>query len=252
MKTLSLQFKVLLLVAAAMSVATGVSLLAVTRVYSSIQDLDRIARDDFETRQVILRATVAFNAQVQEWKNVLLRGKDPAALEKHWQGFLKEEKDAAQLAREALSSTPHEEVRQRLQGFIATHKLAGERYRKGLEAFKESKFDPATGDKAVEGVDRLPTTMLLETEKMAGEIGVRSTQEAVTRAETGYRLAIVGTIVAMLGALVALWVFFRRAVLAPMDTAVRFAERIAQGDLTGEIQAKSNDEAGSSSRRSRA
>ena len=244
MKTLSLQFKVLLLVAVAMSVAMGVSLLAVTRVYGSIQDLDRIARDDFETRQVILRATVVFKSQVQEWKNVLLRGKDPVAFEKHWQGFLQEEKEAAQLAREARSSTPHEQVRERLEGFIAAHKAAGERYRKGLEAFKESKLDPAAGDKAVEGVDRMPTTLLLETEKMAGEIGARSTQEAVTRAENGYRVAIVGTIVAMLGALVALWVFFRRAVLAPMGTAVRFAERIAQGDLTGELEADSNDEAG--------
>src|SRR5258708_11622568 len=151
MKTLSLQFKVLLLVAVAMSVAMGVSLLAVTRVYGSIQDLDRIARDDFETRQVILRATVSFKSQVQEWKNVLLLGKDPAALEKHWQGFLKEEKESAQLAREALSSTPHEQVRERLEGFIAAHKAAGERYRKGLEAFRESKLDPTAGDQPVEG-----------------------------------------------------------------------------------------------------
>ena len=72
---------------------------------------------------------------------------------------------------------------------------------------------------------------------------MRTCQEAVTRAETGYRAAIVGTIV--IGrALVLLWVFFRRAVLAPMGAAARFAERIAQGDLTGDIHAKSDDEIG--------
>jgi methyl-accepting chemotaxis protein len=40
------------------------------------------------------------------------------------------------------------------------------------------------------------------------------------------------------------WYFFRRAVLAPMGAAVKFAERIAQGDLTAEVSARTNDEAG--------
>ena len=78
MKFSSLQFKVLILVAAAMAAAMAVSLFAVTRVYGSIQELDRITREDFQTRQVILRATVAFKNQVQEWENVLLSGQGPS------------------------------------------------------------------------------------------------------------------------------------------------------------------------------
>ena len=100
------------------------------------------------------------------------------------------------------------------------------------------------GDKAVEGVDRAPTAMLLETQKTAVDWGANATQQAVQSAESGYRVAIGGTALAMIGALVALWVFFRRAVLAPIGAAARFAEGIAQGDLTREIHARSNDEAG--------
>ena len=36
---------------------------------------------------------VAFKTQVQEWKNTLLRGKDPEALKKHWTGFKKLERE---------------------------------------------------------------------------------------------------------------------------------------------------------------
>src|SRR5262249_20504599 len=148
MKTQSLQFKVLLLVAGAMIISLAVSIFALTRVYGSIQDLDRISREDFETQQAILRATVTFKQQVQEWKDVLLRGSDSAALDKHWQAFVKKEKETADIAREARSSTPHDSVRARLDQFITTHKSAGEQYRKGLEAFKDAKFDPKAGDKA--------------------------------------------------------------------------------------------------------
>jgi methyl-accepting chemotaxis protein-1 (serine sensor receptor) len=244
MKTNSLQFKVLLLMSGAMAFALAISVFALTRVYGSIQELDRISREDFETQQAIDRAAIAFKQQVQEWKDVLLRGEDPQRLDKHWNAFLKQEGAVAEMVREARSATPHDDVRKSLEQFLATHKAAGASYRAGLETFKASKFDAHAADKAVEGVDRQPTTMLLDAEKIAAEWGAKATQKAIEVAESGYRFAIAGTTIAMIGALVALWVFFRRSVLAPIDAAARFAERIAQGDLTQQIRARSNDEAG--------
>jgi methyl-accepting chemotaxis protein-1 (serine sensor receptor) len=244
MKTTSLQSKALLLVAAAMAVAIGVALLAVNRVYGSIQDLDRISREDTGTQQAILQATFAFKQQVDDWKNLLLRGQDADALEKHWSAFLKDEKDVEQAVREARTANPHEGVRAKLEQFLVLHKSGGQRYRQALAIFKSSKFDTSEGYNAVEGIDTTATALLVEAEKEAAAEGAKAINEAVKRAEFGYRLAIAGTIAAMLATLVVLWFFFRRAVLAPMGTAVRFAESIAQGDLTGHIEAKSDDEAG--------
>jgi len=243
-KTKSLQFKVLLLMSVALAIALAVSVLALSRVYGSIQELDRISRDDFETQQSILRATVALKQQVQDWKNVLLRGHDAESTDAAWKTFVGSEKDVSETAKEARNATPHEDVRASLEKFLAAHKAAGETYRKGLEAFRDAKFDPRAGDKATEGASKAPSERLDDAEKLASEWGARATAQAVNSAETGYRLAIVGTITAMVGALVALWIFFRRAVLAPMGAAGKFAERIAQGDLTGRIVARSEDEAG--------
>jgi methyl-accepting chemotaxis protein len=243
-KIKSLQFKVLLLMSIALAIALAVSVLALTRVYGSIQELDRISRDDFETQQSILRATVALKQQVQDWKNVLLRGRDAESVDATWKVFVSDEKDVADTAKEARNATPHEDVRNALEKFLSVHKAAGETYRKGLEAFKDSKFDPRTGDKATESASKAPADQLADAEKLATEWGARATAQAVDAAEMGYRLAIVGTITAMLGALVALWVFFRRSVLAPMSAASKFAMGIAQGDLTGKIVARSDDEAG--------
>jgi len=244
MKTSSLQFKVLLLVAAAMAFFLAVSVLALNRVYGSIRELDRVAREDFQVQELVLRTHGHFKQQIQEWKNVLLRGKDPAKLARHWDGFEASEKGAAAAAREARAGAASEEVRAQLGAFLDAHKEAGARYRKALEAYKAAGFDPYAGDKAVEGVDRQATQTLLEAVTKAEEHGTRSVVAAVQSADRVYRVAIGALVVSMLLALVALWIYVRRSVLEPLKSAARFAERIAQGDLTAEIRATSRDEAG--------
>jgi methyl-accepting chemotaxis protein-1 (serine sensor receptor) len=243
MKVRSLQFKVLVLVAGVMAIAIGVGIASVTRVYGTIQDLDRISREDFETQSSILRATVAFKQQVQEWKNVLLRGKDSEAFNRYWKAFEDRERDVSIELKDARSATPHDELRVMLEKAIASHRAAGEGYRQGLAKFKES-GDTFAGDKVVTGIDRPPTAMMVDAQKLAGEFGARSTVAAVKRAEQSYVLALAGMIGAMLVTLVALWFYFRRAVLAPMQAAVGFAGRIAGGDLTSHIRARTQDEAG--------
>ena len=244
MKTSSLQFKVLVLVAGAMAVSLAVSIVSLAQVYGSIQELDRISREDFQSQAAILRATIAFKTQVQEWKNVLLRGGEPAALDRHWNAFLRQEKETMDAVSQARAGIRETAVLGKLEEFMTAHKEAGGRYRKGLEAFKASNFDAHAADSVVVGVDRAPTVTLGSAQKLAVDEGAKATAQAVTGAATGYRVAIVGTVAVMLAALVGLWLFVRKTVLSPVHEAMRFAERIEQGDLTAEIRSKSGDEIG--------
>jgi methyl-accepting chemotaxis protein-1 (serine sensor receptor) len=244
MKARSLQFKVLVLVAGVMAIAIGVGVASLTRVYATTQDLDRIAREDFETENAILRGSVAFKQQVQEWKNVLLRGRDTEAQARHWASFEANEAAVSLELKDARAGTPHEEVRVLLEKALAQHKAAGEAYRAGLAKFREANADPFAGDKAATGIDRELAATLVATSKAASEHGTRATVGAVKRAEQSYVIALVGLAAAMLITLVTLWFYFRRAVLKPMQDAVGFAGRIAGGDLTNRIEVASQDEAG--------
>src|SRR5437868_5532820 len=185
MKTSSLQFKVLLIGAGAMLFGVLVALFALYRVYGSTQELDRISREDFQVQMQILRGQSLFKMQVQEWKDVLLRGKDPALLDKHWNAFQKLEKDVQETIREARTGTSHEDLRRGLEGFLAAHKQAGEGYRKGLEAYK-AKGDPYEGDKAVAGIDRAPTQLLNDLSTKAEDQGTAAVVAAVQSAERVY------------------------------------------------------------------
>ncbi len=242
-KTSSLQFKVLILVAAAMAVSMAVSVASLARVYGSIEELDRISREDFQTQATLLRALINFKSQVQEWKNVLLRGQDAAALDKYWNQFLAQEKEAMSAVREARAGVRDPTILAKLEEFASGHKAAGERYRAALDAFRKS-GDVNANDKLVTGIDRAPVQALEDAQRLAVEGGAMATARAVNSAETGYRTAILGTVAVMLAALVLLWLYVRRTVLSPISEASRFAERIEQGDLAGEIASKSSDEIG--------
>ena len=221
MKTSSLQFKVLLLVASAMMVSLAVSVASLTRVYGSIQELDRISRDDFQSQAALLQALVNFKVQVQEWKDVLLRGHDPAALDKYWNQFLKEEKETQSTIREARAGMRDPAILAKLEEFVTAHRVMGERYRAGLEAFKQANFDAKVGDAAVKGIDRAPTQILEDAQRLAVEAGAKATAHAVDTAETGYRIAILGTIAVMLAALVLLWLLLTVALVMSALASLR-------------------------------
>jgi methyl-accepting chemotaxis protein-1 (serine sensor receptor) len=244
MKTSSLQFKVILIVAGAMVLSVAVSVVALTRVNGSVQDLDRISREDFESQLSIVSTAVALKTHGLRWKDMMLRAKTPAAVNEHWSELVAVEKSTGDYAREARGSTPHEDVRKRMDAFLTAHRAAGEKYRQALEAFKASKFDAIAADDLVAGLDRGLAVQLEEAEAVAQEKGSKAMMASVKSGELAYRIAIAAVILAMLAAIVAVWIVFRRAVLRPIGTAVVHAERIAQGDLTGDIRSTSKDEAG--------
>ena len=244
MKSRSLQFKLLVLVVLSLGLPLAVALWSLSRVYGATEELDRISRKDFLAQETVLRATIRFKQQVQEWKDVLLRGHDPAALDKYWSGFEAREADVRNAVSEAREAIPYEDLRAKLDEFLAAHQAAGEKYRAGLQAFKSSGFDHRAGDKAVAGIDRPPTETLLAAEKIARERGARAVSEAVASALAAYRIAVASTAVVIAVALLVLWFFIRRTVVEPVREAMRFASRIAAGDLTGDIRSRSRDEIG--------
>lgn len=127
---------------------------AVAGTYARVIDVDYAA--------MIQSAQIAesFKTQVQEWKNTLLRGKDPRQLEKYWRSFLKEEEEVATAARRLQASLPAGEAKQLVGQFVEAHGRMGTGYRAGYAAFVAADFKPSAGDEAVKGMDRAASELL--------------------------------------------------------------------------------------------
>ncbi len=144
----------------ALIVAVGLySLIAIvetnTRLHQSVLEGQRMANAIDTAR----RAQVHFKKQVQEWKNILLRGNDQALFDRHLNSFNEEDrkvneylKSLSQIASGTGMSVP------RIANAMKVHEQLGNQYREALKQYNQSDLKSAVlVDQTVRGIDRAPT-----------------------------------------------------------------------------------------------
>jgi methyl-accepting chemotaxis protein len=207
----------------------------------SINAYGATVQDNVANERMVSATLVAFKLQVQEWKDTLLRGKDPADLDKYWTAFQTREKTVSTLAAELKTKLPEGESRTLIERFAIAHTSMGEGYRKGFEAFKSAGFEPSAGDKAVAGVDREPSALLEQaTQKIAADSAQVSAQAAIDAhhaTEISIALMLAVLALAMIGG-----VMFSRTVSRPLGHALSCARAVATGNLSMDFDSSGKDE----------
>ncbi|GGY62157.1 methyl-accepting chemotaxis protein [Cellvibrio zantedeschiae] len=167
LSNLSLKTKILMLSAL---VALGLFFLGFI-AYVQIREFNDIVSEDAQITQQrsdlaaeIEQASVAFKSQVQEWKNILLRGNDEEKLERYTKGFNKEEAEVQSHLTKAVSLQKKlGQASTEIEVFQKEHLGLGKNYREALATFKAA--DPESGkkvDKLVTGMDREATRQMAD------------------------------------------------------------------------------------------
>jgi methyl-accepting chemotaxis protein len=238
----------LVVVAAIGTLATGVTgLLAVRaaldQVHRAAQEGDAVTRANDAARS----AQVHFKKQVQEWKNILLRGFDPAMFARYLEGFSEEETAVrTELGRLREMDGAGPEVRVRVDSALAVHAALGERYREALRAYDAA--DPLTHrrvDAAVRGIDRAPTDAMDSLVARIQRQGQARLLEVDRRSRRlmWQMLAGIGALL-LAGSTLALWLSGRivEGIARPLRGLTRSAEHVAQGDLRHALAGEGEDE----------
>ncbi len=112
---------------------------------------------------------VTFKKQVQEWKDILLRGQDPNDLEKYRKAFFTQEGNVQSDARTLLDQISQTGTKARIATFLEMHQVLGQHYRAALDVFvADGKFDYRRADRSVRGEDRPLTDSIDEMVKAIG------------------------------------------------------------------------------------
>ena len=187
-------------------------------------------------------AQVNFQRQVQEWKNVLIRGGDAALRDTHWKGFeqreqlMDKELDALQAALGGMTGmTGMEGIASAAAKTRAEHGVLGQRYRDALQKYPT--IDAAAQqaiDVSVRGMDR-PTSAGIDTlvQNLQGLVKQRFADEsAAAHSHMRNNLLRVGGVAAarmalLLGAALAMARSVFNSLGAEPAHAVRATARIA-------------------------
>ncbi len=185
----------------------------------------------------------AFRMQVQEWKNVLLRGHDAELRVKHLAAF--DEKGAeVQAMVTHIGASADAEIQALAKQFSEQHRTLGAKYHDALAAFEAAHYDAETGDALVRGLDRpLDATLgqvIARSQQLSGTALEAKAQEARHTLVLAGSLMI-GTALLLVGVLT-FWL--RRSVIRPILEAAAAAQAVAEGDLSRQIRVTTRDEVG--------
>jgi len=196
-------------------------------------------------------AQVNFKTQVQEWKNLLLRGKDPEAFDKHMKAFDSEEKIVKERLEQVKNAAAKLGIAERLKinEVISVFEKLGPSYRDAIKQYDRNQADPAgTVDKLVRGMDRSPTKaideLVSEMQKISAEFNADETKMA-SEVFAAVKLGLISFSLGAMLVLVTLAVFFIRSITKPLTALENTMSHIASsGDLTRRAEVVHQDEIG--------
>jgi len=241
---MKLSVKLPLAFASVLVLVLAAALYGIYSLNQSLASYGTVVQASNDNERAVGDLTVSFKVQVQEWKNTLLRGKDPKNLDKYWSAFAKQERDVAEKAKKLHASLPNGDSKSLVDKFAQAHAKMGESYHKGFEAFKAAGFDSAVGDTAVHGMDREPVKLL---DEAGDKIAVDSAAVSAQAAADGKRATVISLGLMLLACacgIVAGGLFSRRIVKqlgGEPETAAELARLVAQGDLTVQLDVKQGD-----------
>jgi methyl-accepting chemotaxis protein len=215
------------------------------RFSASLQAFD----EDVMSRQTnaidVEAVEINFKKQVQEWKDTLLRGKKPEALEKHWTAFQQREAEVRGVAETLSRSIADAEAAQLVAQFLAAHRSMGDAYRRGLQEFKDHDFDSTAGDKAVAGIDRAPTELLGKAKQRLLALAQSAAIDAKAEAHRTTWMTILLLSLATAAGAATFMVAVQRSISLPLTIVVHGLTELAAGNTAAQGNgSRRNDEIG--------
>ena len=185
-----------------------------------------------------------FKTQVQEWKNVLIRGADPEQLDKYWGRFQQREASIQSQLDDLIPRIQEPQAKSLMSDFKQAHQTMGRAYREGFEAFTRSGFDPNAGDAAVQGIDREPARLIVDAATAVREdslVRARTLNTVVT--ERSWLVAGLLIAAIILGT-IALIMILLSGVVRPAQKLTSQISRLGDGDLSDPVTMQRADELG--------
>jgi len=170
---------------------------------------------------------VEFKKQVQEWKNILIRGHDSEDLEKYTVNFLKQYDKVRKHATEVQKLRLSEKSRRMFKHFLEMHRALFKKYILALKIFHDSKNqDYKSADRLVRGEDRPPTNLINElVDIILKEVEQRNTQLYDSTRVSQIVSVIILVVTLLIAAVLSVWLahFFSK----PNEVALKLAKYLS-------------------------
>ena len=241
----SLRAQLLALIGGSLLMMLAIALASFSVLSDDISAYQKLLKGPLEASRLIDETNVEFKVQVQEWKNVLLRGKAPADLEKYWRSFEAQERKVQDLLGTLMQlSKENAALASQVRDLSDEHRRLGTAYRTGRDAYIAAGYDPVAGDAAVKGIDRATSEQL---SALVVELRVSALRRSDEISDAADKAIIAGALIMLaagvLIALLSLWLV-NRNLIAPIRHLINHIAKLSQGNFSEHVDTSGADELG--------
>ncbi|MEX6502304.1 methyl-accepting chemotaxis protein [Pseudomonas sp. 25A3E] len=198
-----------------------------------------------QTSRLGEQANLEFKVQVQEWKNVLLRGQDAENLSKYWAQFEAQERKVQELLGQMASQAKGDAgLRSEIESLRSEHLKLGQNYRKGRDAFLAAGADAKAGDAAVKGIDRAASEQMSKLVERLRDSGNAQAQQISASADS---TVLYGSLVMLASGLLIGWfslMLVNRNLIAPIRQLIEHIGQLSRGNFGQHVDTSRRDELG--------
>ena len=241
----SLRAQILSLLGGSLLAILLIALACFNFLSNGVQSYRSLIDGPLQTSQLIDEANLQFKVQVQEWKNVLLRGKQPQDMDKYWGQFQDRQRDVQGILTRLVTQTRDDAtLSRRIEALREEHQQLGVAYQKGRDAYVAAGRDATAGDAAVKGVDRAASDQMSALVSDLREQGAKQSMAISAYAE---RTVIVGLAIMLLSGvligLFSLWLINRNLIL-PIRGLIDYVTQLSHGRFAERVASRRQDELG--------
>jgi methyl-accepting chemotaxis protein len=241
----SLRLQILALLSGSLVLMLLIALACFQFLSKNVHDYRRLLDGPLHASQLVDQANLDFKIQVQEWKNVLLRGKQISERDRSWRQFEEQERRVQDsLGRLSDMSGLDATTKARVAKLRDEHRLLSIAYGKGRDAFVAAGADPVIGDQAVKGVDRAASDQMSE---LVVSLRKLSDDQSGVISSAADQTIFIGTIVmlasAFLVGLLTLWMV-NRTIVGPISLLIEYVAQLSQGRFSDRVNVTRQDELG--------
>ncbi|KAB0568053.1 methyl-accepting chemotaxis protein [Pseudomonas palleroniana] len=241
----SLRAQILSLLGGSLLAMLLIALACFNFLSNGVQSYRSLIEGPLLTSQLIDEANLQFKVQVQEWKNVLLRGKQPQDMNKYWGQFQDRQRDVQGILTRLVTQTREDPaLSKRIETLRQEHQQLGLAYEKGRDAYVAAGADPTAGDNAVKGVDRAASEQMSALVSDLREQGQKQSLSISAHAERTVMLGL--AIMLLSGVLIGVFSLFliNRNLILPIRGLIDYVTQLSHGRFAERVASRRQDELG--------
>ncbi|MEH6566401.1 MAG: methyl-accepting chemotaxis protein [Halopseudomonas sp.] len=244
----SLRQQTLLLMGGSLALMLLVALITVSSLAGDVRSYRQLLEHPVNAANLINRANLEFKSQVQEWKNVLLRGADPEDQRKYWAQFEAAEQAVQTTLQEIDQLQVDAGTKAEIAQLRAAHQRLAGSYRTSLDAYIAAGMEPTAGDRSARGIDREVSEQMQALSDKINNAALASSGEINRIASLTLLYGLIGLCLAALiiGGFSLLLV--NRRLVSPITRLIDQIDQLSQGRMGAPITTQRQDELGTLAR----